>query len=238
MPKALNTTTNRRSFLAGLSLAAMMPASAIAAPAATDARLVEIARQIGVLRDRECLLSDECSRTYEIAKAAKPEKPRELLWRIGDPVGPTNFDPIRIEGSSSSYRWADPQQIRDLAKGPVTLPDFLSKKAHQAAKLRVEQLIELQLKYDRAVDEAYDRSGYNEAEEQMNKAGADMIDLLNQMLEFQPSSMDGLSAMAQALIDTCWCGEISEENGSLADRAVAGILAGLTGKPNPFKAAA
>jgi len=195
-----------------------------------DAALVELARQIAGLRVQEERLSNECDRASQIAETMKPERPRTLLWRVHDPVGRTELNPLLMDGSTSRYYWTDPSQVRKLADGPANLPSLPSSKADQAAKERVDELIAAQAKYDAEMELAYERSGYNAAEEALDSVVEKAMSLFEQMLELRPSTIDGLRSLAEAALDACYNGNIPRNDNSPFDRAMAALLTYLTGR--------
>jgi hypothetical protein len=49
----------------------------------------------------------------------EPEKPRTLVWRVGDPIGHTMKDAIVLQ-DGSLFLWCDPDQIAMIARTPVS----------------------------------------------------------------------------------------------------------------------
>jgi hypothetical protein len=96
----------RRAFLTGL--AAMVPAAtgtsaAAAALPSDDAKLVDCARRIAVLREKEKVTAAESARTYKIYEEIKPAKPRALLWRVGDPVDYLRGQAYQFKENGKTY---------------------------------------------------------------------------------------------------------------------------------------
>jgi hypothetical protein len=95
---------------------------------------------------------------------------------------------------------------------------------------RAQELIEALDEYYEAVDAANDLSGCNAADEVSGALHAKIDDLLDRMLELKPSTLAGYRAMALAVVNCCWSGEV--RRGFCTDlRMIAAILSGLTDVP-------
>jgi hypothetical protein len=82
-----------------------------------------------------------------------------------------------------------------------------------------------------AAEEAADfASGCRAAEEICDAMYARIDEIFEQMLDFTPSTLDGYRAMASAVVNCCWSGEISERSTS-DHRMIAAMLSSLTGVP-------
>lgn len=221
MPKASHATTSRRRFLAGAAAVAAISPAAVAAPVGDDARLIDLAQQIEALWEREQRASDECTRTGALARTMLPERPHALLWRFGDPVAPDHNDRLPTEGGAFRV-WTQAQGVRALAK------------AGDAGNPRAAELIEAQARYDAEVEDVYARSGYTAAESELERLSDASTALFEQMLLIEPVTIEGYRALARALINTCWCGEINPGDPCLDSRGIAAILSRLSGMPSPF----
>lgn len=253
----------RRGFLAGLAAAASVAAGASAATAASptdDAELVRLAEEIGRLREKEIAASAECLRTHDLFREMGPEKPRALLWRLYDPVGYADRNPIVLP-NGSRLLWCDDAQIRKLKtrKEPFLNWEFIGteeqwindlglppndpvipiqgRHAHlfrswpdKKKTQRAEELVQAFDQWEAAQEAALVASGYNAAEEAADAIGNRMNELFEQMLELTPATLEGYRAMATAVIDNCWGGDIPVARTG-DRRMIARMLSSLTGLP-------
>ena len=246
--------------LAAAATVAAGASAATAASLGDDAKLVQLAEEIAQLRELEAVASAECVRTNDLFQTMLPEKPRTLLWRLNDPVRPGNQDPVVLpNGSRLLWRdnaqirklktrkepflsWefigTDEQWRDDLGLLPSD-PVIPLKGRHEhlfrswpdrKKNARAAELVRALDQWEAAQEAALVASGYNAAEEAANAISDKMIELFFQMVALTPSSLEGYRAMASAVINNCWSGEIPGPHYG-DKRMIARMFSGLTGVP-------
>lgn len=263
--RAQGTGLNRRTIM-NMLVSATAIAGAVRTTAAVasvgsgdDAELVRLAAEISQLCVQEKSASAECARCYDIFKALEPEKPRALLWRIGDPVGHTDVDSIKLP-NGSLLLWCDFPQIRKLAQRkepfrqwffdgtdddwkkfrsmfgrnfqepPKGYEHLFRSFPDDRRQERAAELVSAFNDWDAKCDRALDQSGSTAAEEAFERVGRKMSDAYKRMLELRPTTLEGYRALAQAMVENCWGGTI--EAGDCGDtHGIAVILSTLTGIP-------
>jgi hypothetical protein len=218
----------RRGFLAGL--AALVPVATTASTAAAvlpddDAEMVRLSQQISELRMQEKAAFAECLRCHKVCEQIEPVKSRILLWSAGDPVGPTTFDPI-VLANGSRLVWCDPHQIAKIAQGELPTELFDGPQRDRAV-----ELVNAWEEWRNGIDEARRRSGYTAADEARNAISEEISDLYHQMIELRATTLEGIRAMAMAVVEACWCGEIDMGVTTADMHGLAVIVSSLTGVP-------
>lgn len=208
---------HRRGFLAGLASAAAAAAIAPAAAAAAacdDSELIALGRKISRLRELEKLAVEETSRLHAVAEEMTPPKPKTLLWRDRDPVPPE----LDIENGEVA-RWCSIPALSDLAKRPA-----------ESWIGRAFELISAWREWRAAAQEARDRSGGTAADHAVESIQDEMSEVYGRMLQLRPSTLEGYRALALAIVQGCWFGEVRRhEHDGTDDHGVAVLLSALTG---------
>jgi hypothetical protein len=247
---------SRRAIVAGL--AAMIPAAtasvAVSTPAHPDAELVALAEQIVNLRFQSEEADAEYARCYN--KEMRPKRPRALLWHPTDPVryqlegrGNSkatvwcNLDDVeKLRGRTSFIEWVfngTREQWESLGlpienwgdkglKPVVGYEHLFLSAADECRAKRARELLAALDEYNAAEEAADVASGVAAAEEVADAAYARIDELFERMLDLTPSTIEGYRAMASAVVNCCWSGEIYERETS-DQRMIAAMFSSLTG---------
>jgi hypothetical protein len=198
--------------------AAIAPVAAATAPN-DDSELVALGRTISDLQKLERTALEEAWRLSTAADEMTPAKPPEMLWRDLDPV-PSE---LRIE-TCTADRWCSMPAVLDLANRP---PEFW---VGHPARERGLELIAAWRSWRDATERARARSGYAAAYEAVEAIQATMNDVYRRMLQLRPTTLEGCRALAQAIVDHCWGGEVRRhERDGTDDHGIAVLMSALTG---------
>ncbi|WP_445488527.1 hypothetical protein [Rhodopseudomonas sp. RCAM05734] len=219
-----------------------------------DARLIELAGELqrlrGLCRQRSTEMS-ECDDAYR-----RPERPPVLMPRYDDedvrpvPVS-TTIDGRRVEwcregdidalrDRTEFHHWhfiGTPEQWdefglsswRNNQRLPAGAPAdlFLSLGDEYRLKRAMELIAALDA-YREADVVARRESGFDAAERALQDVFKEESAVFEEMMELKPTTLEGFRAVASAVVNFCWLGEI--EDGDTKDQQmVARMLSHLTG---------
>lgn len=133
---------------------------------------------------------------------------------------------------SRKYLHLEPEDAVGL-RGPVKGAQHLFKSVPDThMQKRADDLVKAQTEWDEADERARQASGYEAADHKRNLISEAMSDAFDEMLKLRPSTLDGYRALALAIVEHCWTGEIDTDEEDTSDnRGLKLLVSCLTGVP-------
>jgi hypothetical protein len=103
--------------------------------------------------------------------------------------------------------------------------------ATDAENARLAEVLHAWHGWQRGLDQARQDTGLADAEDKADVISAEMGDVFRQMLKLKPQTLDGLRALALAIVENCWSDEIPVLSDTAGARGIAVLISTLTGVP-------
>jgi hypothetical protein len=240
--------------LAAVPIASVAAASPNSGFAADDIELQSLATRIKKLRELIPAANAEHDRCLEIYNSLRPEKPRTLLWRVGDECGHSNQHFVDADGKT--YLWCDLVGVEKLrtktsfAEWHFTgseeewqklgLPNWQDNRilpvkgydhlftsfGDQHREKRAKELLAALDEYNAGCADAELKSGFKAAAAALDAIYEQIDGLFERMLELKPTTLEGFRAMAMGVFHRCWFDDV-EPGDSPEERMLAAMVAGL-----------
>lgn len=255
--RAIGSALTRRSLMNSIVALPLVGTPVIANTVSfdVDAELIELAARIQRLHEAAigaCRRLGECEERF---RAIKPEKPQALIWRFDwDLASWSSHDFVDAEGRRRVYvdfndvdklrgrefleysflgsdeEW-DRHNFQMMGCRVVPIKGYehlFSSKPDERRQKRALQLIEALDDHRARYAAAEEQSGMRAAEAVLDEIYREQRVLCKRMLSLKPTSLNGVRALATALIYNCWSGEIEEySNPSEEDMFLTAIVRSL-----------
>lgn len=240
--------------LAATPVAVQLLPSPARAAEGDDARLITLAGELtrlrGLCRQRSKELG-VCDDLY-----VRPDKPAALLRRFpsdedvrhyfadgkdGQLAEWCNEDDIEaLRGRTEFHHWhfmGTPEQWDEFGlsswKNNQTLPpgappELFDSLGDEQRRKRADELIAALDSYREAHAKARRESGYDDADRAMRAVWDEEAAVFEEMMELKPTTLEGFRAVASAIVNYCWLGEIEDGN-TKEEQMVGTMLSHLTG---------
>jgi hypothetical protein len=203
------------------------------------AELIALGHKVSELRALERNATEEIYPCGDAFDAIKPEKPRVPLWQPDDPIDlPPAVADYSIGEHVAEPWWINMRHVlqeeatalrpRLAPPGCDTPPGYFT----EAEMARRGEVLDAWRTWQRGLDQARQDSGLTDAEDKAAAISAEMGGVYRQMLKLEPQSLQGLHALALAILENCWSDEIPYSGEGISDMdGIAVLISTLTGVP-------
>ncbi len=239
--------------LVALPIAAAVP---VASPSITtdEGELAALLTQFRELQSQFLAADAEYNRCLEIYRSIAPDRPAAMKWSVSDPLGhlvehrsgyrrywiDSEIDKLR----NANFAWwefvgTQEQWERDLGlagqmpwdsmRPVVGYEHLFVRRIDEVKQNRARELVAALDEYKAADAAAEIASGSLEKGRVCDKISEKIDGVLEKMIEKTPSTLEDYRAMASAIVNHCWDGEVDIGDDSVGDRLVCAMISSLIG---------